>query len=334
MSTAVSTSSELKSHIQRLLRSDLEAVERILQMQFRNPGQFIQEVAQHVARFQGKRIRPIVALLSAQLTGATSEQMQRAQTFAAVVEMIHSATLVHDDVIDDADLRRHVATIHRRWNTETSVLFGDYLFSRAFHLAATTGDADACRLIGHATSRTCEGELNQIAARLEQSESERDYFRIVAGKTGHLFAVSSLLGARASHCSRELQWALRRYGLRLGLAFQIADDVLDLTESADRTGKDAANDLANRRLTLPILRALKLAEPDERVRIHRLLLSGDPADQQRLRHEPVLRAGIDSALRTARSFVARALQCLDGFPDTDARRALMGLAEFAIERST
>ena len=193
MSVVVANRDELKQRIQHLLAADL-LLSTPVARQFRNPNMFVQDVAQHVSRFQGKQIRPILTLLSAHLFCPASAARENVHRLAAVVEMIHTATLVHDDVIDDASLRRHVSTVHRRWNTETSVLFGDYLLSKAFHLAATTGDAEACRLIGLATDRTCEGELNQIAARLEQSTSERDYFRVIGGKTGQLFAVSCLLG--------------------------------------------------------------------------------------------------------------------------------------------
>lgn len=334
MSVVVADRDKLKQQIQQLLSDDLFSVNTLLERRFRNPNMFVQDVAQHVSRYQGKRIRPILTLLSARLFDDSPAALDNAQRLAAAVELIHTATLVHDDVIDDADLRRHVSTVHRRWNTETSVLFGDYLFSKAFHLAATTGDAEACRLIGKATDRTCEGELNQIAARLEQSTSERDYFRVISGKTGQLFAVSCRLGARAAGASEGQQCQLKQFGTRLGLAFQIADDVLDLTESSESTGKDAANDLSNHRLTLPLLRALKLASVSERQRLRELLFSSDETDQQRLRSEPLVRQGVDSAQATAEHFVARAIRCLRSLPASKPRAALEAIAKFAIHRST
>ena len=334
MSTVLSSRNELKQQIQHLLAEDLLAVNALLEQQFRNPNMFVQDVAQHVGRFQGKRIRPILTLLSAKLFSLTQAAAENAHRLAAVVEMIHTATLVHDDVIDDADLRRHVSTVHRRWNTETSVLFGDYLFSKAFHLAATTGDAEACRLIGRATDRTCEGELNQIAARLEQSTSEADYFRVISGKTGQLFSVSCLLGARAAGATCSEQSRLKIFGNRIGLAFQVADDVLDLTESAESTGKDAANDLSNHRLTLPLLRALKLASENDRKRLRELLFSSEVADHLRLREEPLVRQGIESAQASAELLISRAIRCLRPLPNCPARHALEAIARFAIHRST
>lgn len=334
MPVVVADRDELKQQIQQILSDDLFSVHLLLERQFRNPNMFVQDVAHHVSRFQGKRIRPILTLLSARLFNDSPAALDKAQRLAAAVELIHTATLVHDDVIDDADLRRHVSTVHRRWNTETSVLFGDYLFSKAFHLAATTGDAEACRLIGRATDRTCEGELNQIAARLEQSTSERDYFRVIGGKTGQLFAVSCRLGARASGASEGQQAQLKQFGTRLGLAFQIADDVLDLTESSESTGKDAANDLSNHRLTLPLMRALRLASVSDRQRLRELLFSPDVADQQRLRIDPLIRQGVESAGATAEHFVDRAIRCLRTLPASKARTALESIAKFAIHRST
>lgn len=332
MTVAESARNQLKQQLTDLLGPDLELVRDVLSREFRSPSSFVQDVASHVIRFQGKQFRPVLVLLSARLCGLPPENTLKACQLAAVVEMIHAATLVHDDVIDDADLRRHVSTVHRRWNTETSVLFGDYLFSRAFHLAASTGDAEACRLIGRATNRTCEGELNQIAVRLEQSLSERDYFRVIHGKTSQLFSVSARLGARSAAASASAESALGLFGTRLGLAFQIADDVLDLTESGQQTGKDAANDLENHRPTLPILRALRLASPNDRQTLLELLRSDASDAQHHLQHSPLLAAGIDSARQTALRFARNAARCLSVFPLSPERQLLELLAAYSVER--
>ena len=333
MSVTLSNRDSLKEQIHALIGEDLDAVNALLKRQFRNPNMFVQDVAQHVSRFRGKQIRPVLTLLTARMCDGFDSGRETVHRLAAVVEMIHTATLVHDDVIDDAEMRRHVSSVHRRWNTETSVLFGDYLLSKAFHLAATTGDAEACRLIGLATDRTCEGELNQIAARLEQSTSERDYFRIIGGKTGQLFAVSCLLGARSAGASAADQATLKLFGRRIGLAFQITDDVLDLTESAERTGKDAANDLSNHRLTLPLLRALQCGSDSEVRRLKDLMSSDTAGAQQQLSQEPLVREGLESAQTTATAFVRRAVATLHRMPASPARSALETIAWFATERS-
>src|SRR5690606_11367056 len=150
------------------------------------------------------------------------------KVLAAVVEMIHMATLVHDDVLDDAETRRHVATVNSRWNNETSVLFGDYLFTHAFHLAASLETTYACRVMGRATNRVCEGELSQVHERGNFDLTEAAYLEILAGKTGELCAVGCRLGAHYAGCSEPIATALERYGRALGIAFQISDDLLDL----------------------------------------------------------------------------------------------------------
>lgn len=332
MSVEVSNPKDLRQRLEQLTGSDLAAVNSVLTRQFRNPNAFVQDICNHVARYHGKQIRPILVILSARTTGLQQHQTARAHTFGAVVEMIHTATLVHDDVIDDADIRRHVSTVHRRWNTETSVLLGDYLFSKAFHLAATTGDAEACALIGRATDRTCEGELNQIAARLEHSTSEADYFRVIAGKTGQLFSVSCVLGARAAEATAMQTLRLQRFGLRLGMAFQIADDLLDLTQPHDVTGKDAANDLQNRRLTLPLLRALRLSDEQERHWLLGRLQSDDPDERLKLPEHAAVQRGLESAQNTAEELVRRCLRSLQSLPDCSERQLLEAIARFAVRR--
>ncbi|MCA9033919.1 MAG: polyprenyl synthetase family protein [Planctomycetaceae bacterium] len=337
MASTTLTKETLREQLQLAIGDDLAAVNQVLLNQFRNPNEFVAEVCEHVARFQGKRIRPILVLLSSRLCSEpqkpTDKTRELSQKLAAVVELIHTATLVHDDVIDDADLRRHVSTVHRRWNTQTSVLLGDYLFSKAFHLAATTGDAEACRLIGRATDRTCEGELNQIAAGMEQSTSERDYFRVIAGKTGQLFAVSCLLGARSGGATAAQQSQLRQFGLRLGLAFQIADDVLDLTESSETTGKDEANDLQNGRMTLPLIRSLRLADESQRTELLEILASDSPGIRTRLATLEIVRQGTDSARTTAEQLIRRATENLQRLPECPERSLMEAIATFAVHRS-
>lgn len=333
MAAPAPTTSDLRERIHLLIGDDLDGVNRILIGQFRNPAAFVRELCDHVARYQGKQIRPMLVILAARLFGVAENDRGNVHRLGAVVELIHTATLVHDDVIDDSDMRRHVSTVHRRWDTETSVLLGDYLFSKAFHLAATTGDAEACRLIGRATDHTCEGELNQIAARLERSESETDYFRVIAGKTGQLFSVSCVLGARAVHASADQIRRLRVFGLRLGLAFQIADDVLDMTALREATGKDAANDLHNGRRTLPLLRAFRLADTASRRVLTELLESDRAEDRRQLTEHPLVQAGLKSARETAEELVQRAVRSLTHFPAGEERQLLEAIAGFAVQRS-
>lgn len=321
---------DLKTELINHLGPNLASVDQILLKKLRSPSAFVSDVTQHVSRFQGKQIRPILLLLFERLIAGQSSV--KGQTLAAAVEMIHTATLVHDDVIDHAETRRHVATVHQRWNMETSVLFGDYLFSKAFHLAASTGDAEACRLIGLATDRTCEGELNQSAARSAATRSELEYFRIIRDKTGQLFGLSCLLGSRAANGSKQQQSAARRFGIRLGLAFQIADDLLDVTGSQASTGKDVGNDLQNGRLTLPILRAFRFASQHEAVQLNRLLLGDTECTE--LSQLGCIAKGVESAAQTATDLISRALQDLNKFAPSRERELLEAIASYSVSRNT
>ena len=327
MSATYLSVEDLKVQLRQHLAKDLHAVNCVLADQLRTSSAFVSDITEHVSHYRGKQLRPMLLLLTHRMIagGVTRES----RMLAAAVEMIHTATLVHDDVIDKAETRRHVATVHRRWNTETSVLLGDYLFSRSFQLAASTGDAEACRLIGLATNRTCEGELNQMAARLDDSTPEIDYFRIVRDKTGQLFGLSCLLGCRAAGGSDVQQRTARRFGLRLGIAFQIADDVLDLNAPGDVTGKDAGNDLQNNRRTLPIIRAIQLLPEQDRPRIRQILAEELPGN---LAGHPEIQAGIRSALDTADALTERAIADLAGFPECRDRRLLEAIASFAVSR--
>lgn len=318
---------DLKLRLRQHLATDLHEVNHILARQLKTSSAFVSDITEHVSHYRGKQLRPMLLLLTHRMIGG--ETTRESRMLAAAVEMIHTATLVHDDVIDEADTRRHVATVHRRWNTETSVLLGDYLFSRSFQLAASTGDAEACRLIGLATNRTCEGELNQMAARVADFTSEVDYFRIVRDKTGQLFGLSCLLGSRAGGGNDKQQRAARRFGLRLGMAFQIADDVLDLNGPGEVTGKDAGNDLQNNRQTLPIIRAIQSLTECEHSRLRQLLAGDSP---ENLAGNRAIQEGIGSALETADVLVSRAMADLAHFPSCPDRRLLEAIASFAVCR--
>lgn len=330
MSTTTAQTEELKSDLLSHLGGDLAAINRILRSKLRSPSEFVSDVTEHVSRFQGKQIRPILLLLFEKMIAG--ESSDKGHTLAAAVEMIHMATLVHDDVIDQADTRRHVATVHQRWNSETSILFGDYLFSKSFHLAASSGDAEACRLIGLATDRTCEGELNQSAARSASNRSELEYFRIIRDKTGQLFGLSSLLGARCGNADLRQQAAARRFGVRLGLAFQIADDLLDVTGDQESTGKDTGNDLQNGRMTLPLLRAFKFATPMEMAHLNCTI--NDERAVSDIHQLPCVTKGIESAAQTACDLVSRAIGDLKKFAPARERELLEAIARYAVSRNT
>src|SRR5688500_14768128 len=219
---------------------ELVEVERILKDELRNPHPFVDELVRYGCLLGGKRLRPALLLLTAKSLGSVTKDHL---TLAAVVEMIHTATLVHDDVLDEADMRRHLATVNARWDNESSVLLGDYLFTHAFYLASTLDNVIGCRLIGRATNAVCEGELRQKGSRGNFELTEQEYLSIIEGKTAELTAVSCRLGALFAGAADEVALQLDGFGRDLGIAFQIADDLLDVQGQEQSTGKSLGTDL-------------------------------------------------------------------------------------------
>ena len=326
---AGSPEARLLADVTTLIGPDLAACERIYSDELAGGHPAVRDVRDHVARYRGKRLRPILTLLAGAACGRVTGAHR---TLAAVVEMVHTATLVHDDLLDGADVRRHVATVHSRWNPRTAVLFGDFLFTHAFHLAATV-DANACRAIGAATNAVCEGELTQIHERGNVDLTEADYFAIVAGKTAALTAVSAELGALHAGADAATIAALRGYGADLGVAFQIADDLLDLVGEEGRVGKTLGSDLSERKLTLPLIRLRDRLQNGDAAWLQALLT--DPPADARARLMPWLeRTGaLNSAAATARERADAAVARLDVLPDGAAKGLLERLARFSVRRT-
>jgi octaprenyl-diphosphate synthase len=242
---------------------DMDEVERLLKQTLSGSRPDIGRILVHLGPYRGKRLRPALLLLTARACGRLSPAHH---ILAAVVEMIHTATLVHDDVLDGATMRRHSRTVNADWGNQASVLLGDFLFTHAFHLSSTVGDVRACRLIGEATNRVCEGELHQVCERGNLALSEEDYLDIIDAKTAELTSCCCQLGALFSDAREDVVEALSRFGRYLGIAFQIADDVLDLTGEESVTGKSLGTDLEQQKLTLPVIHVLRTSPDAERVR--------------------------------------------------------------------
>lgn len=327
---AAAKSNPLLLVVEEAIGAELREAEQILLTELESSNPYVSDILQHSTRFRGKRLRPMLLLLTADACGGIKHEHK---VLAAVVEMIHLATLVHDDVLDDAETRRHVATVNARWNNETSVLFGDYLFTHSFHLAASLGTTHACRMIGRATNVVCEGELSQIKERGNLDLKDEEYFRIIDGKTAELCALCGHLGAFYAAAELDVVQNLERYGRMLGMAFQIADDVLDLVGSERKTGKTLGSDLEKQKLTLPLIRLLQQLPEGDAVAVRQLL--AHPNEETREKLTPYLER--TDALRytnqRAMQFAQDARRQLDVLPNSRSRRILADIAEFAVQRS-
>jgi octaprenyl-diphosphate synthase len=264
--------------------------------------------------------------------------------------MIHTATLVHDDVLDEADVRRHLTTVNARWDNEASVLLGDFLFTHAFYLASTLDSVQGCRLIGRATNIVCEGELRQKGSRGNFELTENEYLEIIEAKTAELTAVSCRLGALFAGAAEDVVEQLDGFGRDLGIAFQIADDLLDVQGDQRTTGKSLGTDLAKQKPTLPIIRALELATPADRTAMLELLSDRDGTPQRQgtpqshgtpQRTFPTARLAayldryeaLDYARARGQSFAHRARQRLESLSSSPARDVLSAMTDFVMSRN-
>jgi octaprenyl-diphosphate synthase len=310
--------------------ADLEEVERVLARTLQSRYAAVAAVVDHVRHYRGKRLRPVLLLLTARACGRVTPAHH---VLGAVVEMIHTATLVHDDVLDSADTRRHVATVNARWGNHTSVLLGDYLFTHSFHLASTLDDVRACRLIGRATNRVCEGEMCQGLEQGNFELNEDAYFDMIDGKTAELIACCCQLGAVYSGASAEVVERLTRFGRWVGQAFQIADDLLDLVGEEKATGKSLGTDLEQQKMTLPLIRLLSKNDGLAN-RVRQILRA--PGNHKREALRPCLAEsdGLDYARRRAEELAARARQELMGLPPSACRSILEGVTERVVHRNS
>ena len=313
-----------------LLRDDLAAIEREFTRQSASSVEVITEIATYLMAGGGKRIRPTLLLLSAKALGCTSHSRIR---LGAVVEMLHTATLVHDDIIDEADIRRGRPSSNTTWGNSKCVLVGDWLYMQSFATALEERNFRVLDLLISLTQQMVEGELLQIE-KLGHLINEEEYFDLIFRKTACLFKVSMQLGAAVTHSSPEIEEQLGEYGRNLGLAFQIVDDVLDLTAKEDVLGKPAASDLREGKATLAVIHALERGTGADREAIRTVL-----ADRSfsRVSHPQILEilhrhGSIDYAMDTAGAYAEAARQSIADLPTSEAKRALLWVPAFVTTR--
>lgn len=312
------------------IAADLAAAEDIFCKALDSRVPHVQELVQHLAHYRGKRLRPALLLLTAHACGTATREHH---ILAAVVEMIHTATLVHDDILDGATLRRHVATVNSRWGNNSSVLLGDLLFTHAFYLASTTGSTLACTIIGEATNRTCEGELYQIGEAGNLNLTVAQYLDIISGKTAALTACATQLGAIFAGANESIVESLTHFGHDLGMAFQIVDDVLDLTGSEGIVGKSLGTDLQQKKLTLPLILLLSSQTKPQRHEARALLEAGDTAITPRLLTLLNESGSLMESLAYAESYAASAREHLGVLAPSGHRDILTQLTVEVIKRS-
>ncbi len=311
------------------IEEPLSQVEARLVGELDSPYEALAPVLRHGTQLGGKRLRPAILLLAGQAVGSIGPDHI---VLGAVIEMVHTATLVHDDVLDEASTRRHVATVNSRWDAHTSILLGDYLFAQSFRLAATLSSTEACQWIGEAARLVCEGELRQVLDRNTIDLDESTYLDIIRGKTAELCRVACRLGASFAGGDPDSVRALGQYGETLGIAFQIADDYLDLWGEDRAVGKTLGTDIEQGKITLPMIRLLETATVSQRERIVNILTG--PADERVKAIRPLLDQS-DAAQytqRVASSYRDQAIEALSNLAPSPAKDCLAAIANFSVDR--
>lgn len=317
------------AEIDEFLAPDLARVLAVFDEELHSEKPFLNGLLERIHQYRGKLLRPRLLLL----VGRACEGLRQEHlVLAAVVEMVHMATLVHDDVLDEADIRRRSHTINHAWGNQAAVLLGDYLISHAYHLCSSLGAATASRRIAAATNVVCEGEMMQIALRGRFDLDESAYLDIIRRKTAALTGVSCELGAWAAGAAPSVVKSLAAFGDDLGAAFQIVDDLLDLTSSEHELGKTVGRDADLRKVTLPVIRFLATASGPDRERLLAVLASDRENIASQVRETIADSDGIEYALAAARRLVESAVHHLSCLPPSYAREALTTLAEFVLQR--
>ncbi len=317
---------DLRRHLSSV-QSDLDKIEERLRFQVQEFDPGISGYVSYALDSSGKRIRPALVLMAAHATGKSGpEQLD----LAVIVELIHLATLVHDDIMDGATQRRGKPTASAKWGAELSVLLGDCLFCHALKLSANFPNA-ITRKIAEAANEVCSGEILQTQRRFDLKLSIPEYLKIISMKTGALFRISTELAAVVNECRPEEIQAMRNYGDALGIAYQIYDDCLDLVGTEGSTGKTVGTDLAKGKLTLPLLHVLGQVSPAEQAKLHDIILHGNEENRTELLALVVERGGLKNAVRRIQGFLDQANASLQVFPKSKYRDTLEGIARAVAE---
>ncbi len=314
-----------------IVANDMKRVNQQILKRMESPVALIPQLAGHVISAGGKRLRPMLTLASAKLCGYHGE---RHVTLATCIEFVHTATLLHDDVVDESKLRRGLETANSVWGNQASVLVGDFLFSRSFELMVEDGSVKVMGILSSASARLAEGEVMQLLTSNDTQTSETAYLDVIKAKTAQLFAAACRLGAVVADRPKTEEEALEAFGMNLGVAFQLIDDVLDYSAKQATLGKTVGDDFREGKITLPVILAFRRGDDEERDFWRRTMgeLEQTNADLQRAIDLMEKHGSLDDSVERARHYGAIARDSLGIFPDGEVKDAMIGLIDFCIER--
>ncbi|WP_207478088.1 polyprenyl synthetase family protein [Arenibaculum pallidiluteum] len=314
-----------------LVAEDLEACNELIVQRMQSSVDLIPQLAGYIVAAGGKRLRPLLTLASARLCGYEG---RRQLMLAACVEFIHTATLLHDDVVDESDLRRGRASANAVFGNKASVLVGDFLFSRAFQLMVEDGSLDVLRILANASAVIAEGEVLQLTTTNDTETSEQAYLEVIRSKTAELFAAACQIGAVVASRPSAEERALRDYGMNLGIAFQLVDDVLDYSARQARLGKTVGDDFREGKITLPVVLAFRRGTDEERGFWRRTLEEMDQQDGDLERGIEIMarHGALKDSVERARHYAAIARDALGLFPESPVKRSMLDVLDFVVDR--
>lgn len=315
--------------IQSLVAGDMAAVDAEIQRQLNSPVALINQLGAYIINSGGKRLRPMITVLAARACGFEGNQHQ---TLAAIIEFIHTATLLHDDVVDESDLRRGKETANNVWGNAASVLVGDFLYSRAFQMMITLDNMRVMEVLANTTNTIAEGEVLQLLNCGDPDTTEDRYMEVICNKTAKLFEAGTRLGAVLTNQPIEREEQLAEYGLQLGMAFQLVDDALDYNSSAEEMGKNVGDDLAEGKPTLPLIYAMQKGTEEQRQLIRHSIEKGDRGNLSAVLEAVQSTGALTYTAQRAEEAVVKAKASLANFPNTPQRQALLDLADLSISR--
>lgn len=326
------TSENAVARLQSLVSEELTRVNDVILDRMDSPVEMIPELAGHLIKSGGKRIRPMLTLAAAKMCGYKGEAQLK---LAAAVEFIHTATLLHDDVIDESDLRRGAPTANTIWGNQASVLVGDFLFSRSFKLMIEADNVRVLGILSNASAIIAEGEVMQLMTANDMSTTEDNYLKVISAKTAALFEAATQVGAVIANASSGEENALHSYGRNLGIAFQIVDDALDYSGAQAKLGKTIGDDFREGKVTLPVLLAFRRGNAEERAFWNRTIADGeqDEGDLQRAISLLEKHDALKDTIERARHYGAISKDALAIFPQSEYTDALNGIVDFCINRT-
>lgn len=314
----------------RVVADDFAAVDEIIRQQLSSRVPLVEKIGDYIISAGGKRLRPLLVLLAGRALGYRQDDLR---LLAAIIEFLHTSTLLHDDVVDMSGMRRGRSTANALWGNAPSVLVGDFLYARSFEMMVTLGSMPVMRIISQATRVIAEGEVLQLSKVRDASTTEETYMEVIRGKTAMLFEASTHSAAVLTQTPADVAEALRQFGDNLGIAFQLVDDLLDYKGDAETLGKNVGDDLAEGKPTLPLIYTMREGNAEQAALVRQAIQKGGIEDLERIREAVEAAGALDYTARLAREYADRAIACLNVLPDSEHRQALEELTRFAVART-